>query len=532
MKTAYCNGVVYTGSGFTEAFIVEEGVFICTGDNETILALIGRNDQAVDLQGQFVCAGFNDSHMHLLGYGRYLQMARLDEHTSSLHDLLEYVCQFRQEHDVQWLQGRGWNQDYFCDVSRMPVRQDIDAVIDDIPVVLTRTCGHCLVVNSKALEEAGINDDVISPEGGSIGRDETGKLNGLFYDNAMDLIYNSMPSGNKETIKETILAAAGKLNSYGITSVQTDDYGYSDRESIDDAYLELEKEGKLTVRVNEQCNFTRLNDPKKFIEQGHLTGKGTQMYRTGPLKLLGDGSLGSRSAWMSKPYSDDPSNSGFPLFTAEQMDELTDYANAHGMQIAVHAIGDRCLDQVLDSIEKALDKYPRQNHRHGIVHCQISRADQLERIRKLNMHVYAQSVFLDYDNHIVYQRVGNELGETSYSWKTLMNMGVRVSNGSDAPVEHPDVMKGIECAVTRTSLDGTGPYLPDQAFSVREAIDSFTVNGAYRSFEEDIKGKIEKGFLADFVILSENPFETDKYELHSIRIKATYLEGKCVYGGI
>ena len=535
MKTAYYNGVIYTGIGFAEAFIVEDGVFVCAGDNETIRKQIEKDDNSVDLQGHFVCAGFNDSHMHLLGYGSYLQRARLDEHTSSLKDMLEYVRKFKEANDVSWLQGRGWNQDYFTDVKRMPTRWDIDEVVNDIPVVLTRTCGHCLVVNSKTLEELGITDDVASVEGGSVGRDENGRLNGLFFDNAMNLIYDHIPVPDSRTIRKMILAAAEKLNSYGITSVQTDDYCYSGKvpyNEINDAYVQLAQEGKLTVRVNEQCNFTQLSQLREFIEDSNTTGKGTDMFMTGPLKLLGDGSLGGRTAWLSIPYDDDPSTCGFPLFTQQQMDELIECANDHDMQVAVHAIGDRCLDQVLDAIEKAFIKHPHDDHRHGIVHCQISRGDQLERIRKMKLHVYAQSVFLDYDNHIVTPRVGENMASTSYSWKTLMDKGVTVSNGSDAPVEHPDVMKGIECAVTRTSLDGFGPYLHEQAFSVREAINSFTVNGAYRSFEENTKGKIEKGYLADFVILGSNPFETDKSELHSIKIEAVYLSGKCVYGGI
>ena len=535
MKTGYYNGIIYTGTGFAEAFIAEDGIFSCVGDNDTIRKQLADGDVSVDLQGRFVCAGFNDSHMHLLGYGSYLQKARLDEHTSSLKELLEYVRQFRKGNDIRWLQGRGWNQDFFTDVNRMPTRWDIDKVVNDVPVVLTRTCGHCLVVNSKALEELDIHDDVAPVTGGSVGRNEDGKLNGLFFDNAMDLIYDHIPVPDSKEIKKMILAAAEKLNSYGITSVQTDDYCYSRKvpyKNIDEAYRQLEAEGKLTVRVNQQCNFTDFKQLREFIEDGNMTGRGTDMFRTGPLKMLGDGSLGGRTAWLSIPYADDPSTCGFPLFTQNQMDEMIGYANRHGMQVAVHAIGDRCLDQVLDAIEKALDRYPRQDHRHGIVHCQISRKDQLERIRRLKLHVYAQSVFLDYDNHIVTERVGEKLAATSYSWKSLSDMGVMVSNGSDAPVEHPDVMKGIECVVTRTSLDGYGPYLPQQAFSIREAIDSFTVNGAYRSFEENKKGKIEKGYLADFVVLGSNPFETDKYKLHEIEIKAVYLGGRCVYGGI
>jgi predicted amidohydrolase YtcJ len=199
------------------------------------------------------------------------------------------------------------------------------------------------------------------------------------------------------------------------------------------------------------------------------------------------------------------------------------------MQVAVHAIGDGCLDRVLDAIEHALKEHPRNDHRHGIVHCQITRPDQLERIRDLQLHVYAQSVFLDYDNHIVEKRVGKELAATSYSWKTLTDAGVSVSNGSDCPVELPDVMKGIECAVTRRSMDGTGPYLPAEAFTVREALDSFTVRGAEASFEEDRKGRIAPGYAADFTILDRDPFMTPASQLHTIPVRACYLDGRCVY---
>ena len=166
------------------------------------------------------------------------------------------------------------------------------------------------------------------------------------------------------------------------------------------------------------------------------------------------------------------------------------------------------------------------------MHCQITRPDQLERIRDLGLHVYAQSIFLDYDNHIVEKRAGKALAATSYHWKTMADMGVSVSNGSDCPVERPDVMTGIECAVTRTSLDGTGPYLPDQAFTVREALDSFTLRGAEASFEEKTKGRIAPGYLADFTVLSENPFETDPFRLHGIRVDGCWLGGKRVYGDL
>ena len=324
------------------------------------------------------------------------------------------------------------------------------------------------------------------------------------------------------------------LNACGVTSVQSDDYALFRAipwETVNAAYRELAESGDLTVRVYEQANFTALPELRRFIEAGNRTGNGDAFFRIGPLKLLGDGSLGSRTAHLSRPYADDPAVCGFSLFSTEQMNEMIGYAHARNMQIAVHAIGDACLDQVLDAMEAALEHHPREDHRHGIVHCQITRPDQLERISRLKLHVYAQSVFLDYDNHIVESRVGSERAKTSYSWKTLLNRGVSVSNGSDCPVEFPDVMRGIQCAVTRTSMDGTGPYLPEEAFSLEEALDSFTIRGAEASFEEHGKGLIAPGFLADFTVLARNPFETAPEDLHTIPVHACYLGGRCVYDG-
>ena len=428
--------------------------------------------------------------------------------------------------------GRGWNQDYFSDESRMPDRRDLDQVSLEVPVCAVRACGHCLVVNSKALEILGITAGTPQPDGGRIGMDGEGP-DGRFFDNAMDLVYDRMPAPGKEDVKDMILAACRALNSYGVTSSQTDDYCAFRTVPwtvVNKAYRELEAEGKLTVRVYEQSNFASLETLKEFVEAGNKTGCGTDLFRIGPLKMLGDGALGARTAYLSRPYADDPSTCGIPVFSQETMDEMIGYANAQGMQAAVHAIGDACLDRVLNAYEKALKDHPRTDHRHGIVHCQITRPDQLERILKLGLHVYAQSIFLDYDIHIVKERVGEELASTSYSWKTLLKGGGTVSNGTDCPVELPDAMAGIQCAVTRKTLrDQVGPYLPDQSFTVQEALDSYTSAGAYASFEENRKGKIAPGMLADFVVLGRNPFETEETALKDIPVLATCLGGTMVY---
>lgn len=529
MRTIYYNGVVYTGQmPLQQAFLVEENKFILVGTDEAVLKQPA--EKRVDLKGHFVCAGFNDSHMHLLNYGQVLTIAPLNKHTSSLKEMLRCLEQAEPGRGG-WILGRGWNQDYFSDVNRMPNRFDLDCVSKEYPICAVRACGHALVVNSKALELLHITADTQQIDGGKIVM-EDGEPNGIFFDNAMDFILSNIPNPSKEDVKQMILEACKVMNAYGITSCQSDDYCAFQNlpwQIVNDAYKELEKEGALSVRVYEQANFTKINELAAFIENGNKTGTGTEYFCIGPLKLLGDGALGARTAYLSTPYKDEPSAVGLSVFSQESFDELIGYANEHGMQVAVHCIGDACLDLVLNSIEKALAVCPRTNHRHGIVHCQITRAEQLDRIAKNNLHIYAQSIFLDYDIHIVEKRVGKMLADTSYSWKSLMEKGVTVSNGSDCPVELPNVMAGVQCSVTRCDLKGEGPYLLKEAFSVQEAIDSFTKIGAMASFEECIKGQIAEGMLADFVVLGENPFATEFFKIKDIPILQTFVGGKCVF---
>ena len=528
MTSAYVNGKIYTGTlPLQEAFLVEDGVFTAVGSTHSI---VSKADRIVDLEGRFVCAGFNDSHMHLLNLGQALSVAPLHLYTHSLQEMILCLQQM-QPGRGGWILGRGWNQDFFADVSRMPNRWDLDQVSLDDPVCAVRACGHAMVVNSKALEVLNITGQTPQIPGGEIVM-EDGQPNGILFDNAMDLVYAAVPAPSKEDLKAMLRAACKMLNSYGITSCQSDDYCVFQNVPLavlNEAFRELEETGELTVRVYEQANFTNISDLARFVEAGNVTGSGTDFFKIGPLKMLGDGALGARTAYLTQPYQDDPATRGLSVFSPEVFDEMIGYAHEQGMQVAVHCIGDACLDLVLSSLEKALAAHPRADHRHGIVHCQITRPDQLEKIAALHLHVYAQSIFLDYDLHIVEDRVGKELAQSSYNWKTLMEKGVSVSNGSDCPVELPNVMGGIQCAVTRRDLKGEGPYLPSEAFTVQEALDSFTKMGAKASFEENIKGEIKPGMLADFVVLGENPFETAPNDLKNIPIYQTYLGGQLVF---
>lgn len=527
MKTIYYNGTVYTGEEKRQqAFVVKDGVFDYVGDSDTAKALAGAEDKMVDLEGRFVCPGFNDSHMHVLGFGKMLRNIQLAGHTDSLSGMIAYLKEEAAGLDDAWILGRGWNQDYFSDVKRMPNRHDLDKVSTERPVCIVRCCGHGLVVNTKAMELLGLAEDFEQPEGGSIEAED-----GRFYDNAMDLIYQLMPAPTKDEIKKMIMTACKRLNAYGVTSAQTDDYcAFSnvDWSLIHEAYKELENEGVLSVRIYEQSNITSVEELKRFVEAGNVTGTGSDMYKFGPLKMLGDGALGARTAFLSVPYADDETTCGIPVYSKELMESMISYANQSGMQVAVHTIGDACLDWVLGAYEKALTECPREDHRHGIVHCQIMRADQWEKIKALKLHVYAQTIFLDYDINIVKQRVGEELAATSYCWKSLMDGGVTISNGSDAPVELPDVMAGIQCAVTRKTLNGAAEYLPEEAFSIKEAIDSYTVQAARGSFEEEKKGMIKEGMFADFVVLEQDLFEIPKDRIKDVQVLETYLGGKKV----
>lgn len=535
MRTIYYNAKVYTGAlPLQEAFIVENDSFIFAGSSKDALALRHDDDNTVDLNGAFVCAGFNDSHMHLLGYGQTLSNARLEQHTERLTDVLDCL----REHAARcgssggWIRGRGWNQDYFTDEPRMLNRYDLDTVSTELPVCAVRACGHALAVNSKALEILCITASTPQPEGGEIGM-ENGEPNGLFFDNAMDLVYSAISAPDKDAVKDMIRRACRALNAYGVTSSQSDDYCVFSSlpwQTVNEAFQELEAAGELTVRVYEQANFTNLDSLKGFTAAGNRTGAGSDLFKIGPLKMLGDGALGARTAFLTEPYADQPDTCGISVFSQEVFDEMIGYAHREGMQVAIHAIGDACLDRVLSAIDKALAETPRTDHRHGIVHCQITREDQLRKIAEKKLHVYAQSIFLDYDIAIVTDRVGAARAATSYSWKTLQKLGATVSNGTDSPVEQPFALGGIQCSVTRSNLSGSLPaYLPHEAFSVREALDSYTSWGAYASFEENKKGKIVPGMLADFVVLEKNPFTVDAACIKDIRVLATYLGGEKVY---
>ena len=535
MINIYYNGKVFTGDDtLQQAFVVKEGKFIYVGNNEDALKYKDENAEIIDLDGKFVCPGFNDSHMHVLGYGYSLKMIELSKNTSSLKEVKDTIQNYIDSNTLrenEWILGRGWNHDYFKDVNSFPTKDDLDNVSKDYPICIIRACGHVCVVNSKALELASINKNTAQIEGGQFDIDKNGEPNGIFRENALNLIYNKIPKPDKEDIKNMILKACKSLNSYGVTSAQTDDFIVFpglDYEIIIDAYKELTIEEKLTVKIYEQAQLAQKEELENFLAKGYTTGVGDNYFKIGPLKLLGDGSLGARTAYLNEPYSDDDKTSGICTYTQEQFDDMVELAHKNNMQVAIHAIGDKAMDMVVNSIEKALNNYPRNNHRHGVVHCQLTTENLLNRFRDLQLHAYVQSIFLDYDINIVEDRIGPYRSKTSYNFNRLFK-DTTMSNGSDCPVELPNVLNGIYCAVSRKTLTGKGPFLPNEAMSVKDALLSFTKMGAYASFEEDIKGEIAVDKFADFVILSDNILDIDVDKIKDVKVLNTFIDGKCVY---
>lgn len=541
MKDIYYNGTIFTGEAAdAETMSVEEGRITAVGSFEEIDACGHEGTEARyhDLNGRFVVPGFNDSHMHLLNYGKTLELIDLTKATSSLEEMvsaLSAAISDRRTGADSWIIGRGWNHDFFRDEKRFPDRRDLDRVSTDRPVLIIRACGHIACANTKAMELAGITRDTPQPEGGRFDTDEKGNPTGVFREFGVDLIQSAVPPPTKEEIKLLMVLAMKDLNRRGITSVQSDDLAAFPGvayETVLEAYRELEAEGNMTVRVYEQCLLPSLSSLTDFLSKGYRTGQGSGSFKIGPLKLLADGSLGARTAYLSQPYEDaeNPEERGIAIYTKEELEQLICLADREGMQIAVHAIGDGAMEMAAAAYERAVRENPlREDRRHGIVHCQITTARLLESFKRLRLHAYIQSVFLDYDNHIVESRIGRERAKETYQFKTLLSMGVPVSNGSDCPVERPDVMAGIQCAVTRTTLDGTKEFLKDQALTVEEAIRMYTIMGARASFEEEVKGTLSVGKFADFTVLEDDIRKCESDRIKDTVVLAAYLNGVCVY---
>ncbi len=523
-KKLFYNGYIYT---MDENNPVAKNILVA--DNKIIDLNVKKDSsyQLIDLAGSTLFPGFNDSHMHVLNFGVNLSIVDLNG-IKSIDEMIKHVKKYINENKIkkeEWLFGWGWNHELFKE-NRMPNRYDLDKISKEIPLVLTRTCGHLAVINSKALNLLQISKTA-EVEGGKIYKDKNGDLTGVFAENALNIIYKNREEISIADIKKYIIEAGKELRKKGITFVQTDDLDSANvnYQKIMQAYYELADENKLPIKFNLQLKLNTPDNLLSFLNKNKISYYNDYL-TLGPLKILADGSLGAGTAALRKAYSDQKSNKGKLVYNYQKMLNLVDLAFKNNLQVACHAIGDKTIEVFIDVIEKLQTKY-NNNLRNRIVHCQISDYQLLQRMAVLNINADIQPAFTATDWKIVEKRLGAERTNNSYAWKTMFDLGINAAGGSDCPVEDPDPIWGIACAVSRkdNNNEPKGGWLPWQKLSVYDAFKLYTKNAAYNCFMEKQIGQIKKNYKADFTILDKNPYDLLEKDLKKIKIKGTVING-------
>lgn len=535
MELILYNGKISTRNGFASAIGCKDGIISKIGDDKSILKEKTEDTIVVNLNGKLVLPGFNDSHMHFLDNGYSFRKLDL-KNARSAEDVVKMGRDYLQRQDISkgsWLEAYNWNDNHW-ESKRLPTRKDLDMISRDIPIVASRVCGHIVIVNSKALELLGINKNTPQPSDGSrFDLDENGEPNGVLHE-LFHLVLKLIPKPSVDEIKQMIMLAADVACKKGLTCVQTDDLEViptHDTADIIQAYLELIEEEKLPIRVREQCYMPDMDKLSHFFERGFYCGFGNDYFRLSCIKLIADGSLGGRTAWLLDDYSDEPGQKGLQIYKDEkQFFDLVEAAHAHHMPVAVHCIGDAAAKQTVDAIEAAIKMHPDIKVRHGIVHAQILNDDLCRRMKELDIQAYIQPVFIQSDMYMAETRIGDRI-KSSYNWRTLYDMGIKLSMGTDSPVEDMDPIANLYSAVTRKSI--TNPDMPcwygEEALNIKEAIALYTSGSAYASGEEKHMGLLEEGYLADITVLDKDIYADDTECLKTAQIAMTIVDGKIRY---
>jgi len=514
------------GGKYYDAMAISGDRIVAVGEYRQVKSCLTECDEQLDMEGTFVMPGFIDGHCHLVSLGNALRSVDLTG-CRSIEEMKKRVAEkVAKEPAGSWILGRGWNQNLFSD-RRYPRRDDLDEVAPESPVFLKRVCGHAAVANSLALKKSGINSGYEDSESGYLERDDDGRPAGVLHEVAMQEVSDAIPDPTKEEMKRDLKTAISHAHSQGITSVHTNDWERS-LSDILSVYRKVCTESGLPLRAY-------LDVPRIYFDDlrgsGLITGSGNNWVRIGALKLFADGSLGARSAALSHPYCDDEDNRGVMVTPLEVLEDTIIEAHSEGMQVAIHAIGDRALDVSLDSLQQAYNNFPRVEPRHRMIHCQITRADQFSRLAELNCISAIQPVFVPTDMQIVEDRVGKRLASTSYAWRSMLEEGLICSGGSDAPVESINPIFGVWAAVCRTDWDGSpdGGWYPRQKLSPSTALSLFTRYAAFAEFSENIKGVLAPGALADFAVLDSDPNIISPGKIRDISVIETWVGGRTVF---
>ncbi|MHB9304428.1 amidohydrolase [Fusobacterium polymorphum] len=534
----FINGEIYSMKKEGEKFQslgVKDGKIIFLGTNDEAKNISSK--ELIDLKGKMMIPGMADAHLHLYAYCQNLTFVDL----AKVHNINEMISLMKEKvknvKKGDWVKGVNFDQSKWKE-NRFPTLEEMNSISKDNPVIIKRCCLHAVVANSRALEIAGIGKNYQAGSGGIVELDKNGMPNGILREQSTKVFDDILPDPLKdiEVQKKIMQDVLNDMSSKGITTIHTyaaKIWQYNEDINI---YKNFEKEGKLPLRVTvcidelfepEILTKEKLNNPYRKVQLGAY-------------KIFSDGSMGSRSAALKSPYSDDPENSGFMLFTQEELNNkiLTGYE--HGLQPAIHAIGDRALDMTLSAIEHTLkttkekgmtDEEQKNRLPFRIIHVQMIDDDLLERMKKLPLVLDIQPIFLCTDLHWIEDRIGKERLKGSFALKTMEKAGLIQTGGSDCPVETYEPLKGIYAAVTRQDMEGypAEGFLPEERLSVYEALCMYTKNVHYATGQESVLGTLEIGKFADLTVLEKNLFKIDKKEIKDVKVEQTYVAGNCVF---
>ncbi len=537
------NAYVYPVSGepiVQGAVVIKDGKILSIGTSEEILLhWKGHSKEIKDCGGSFLMPGIIEGHGHFSGLGNNLQHLDLLD----THDWQEIVdsVQMRAKgaKPGAWIAGRGWHQEKWSNpvlknVNGYPYHDLLSKVSPNNPVILFHASGHALFANEAAMHIAGINPETKNPKGGRIVRDEAGNLVGVFEENAMDLIYKpyrefldarSSEEQANEWYKAISLAQQHCLQN-GITSFQDAGSTYTEINQ----YNSMAVHDSLDLRL--WVMFRQPYDTMKIHMAGlPIIRSGKDMFTCRAIKAQMDGALGSFGAWLLKPYSDKPGFTGQNTTTIEEIQEIAALAMENGMQMCVHAIGDRGNREVLNVYEQEMSRHPdKKDLRWRIEHAQHLNPEDMPRFKQLGVIASMQGIHCTSDAPFVEKRLGHERArEGAYAWRSLLDLGVHIANGTDAPVERVNPFTNIYALVTRRRLDDGQVFFVEQAMTRKEAIYAYTLGNAYAGFEEDIKGSLEPGKWADIVLLTQNLLTCPDDSIPLTNVKMTMVGGKIKY---
>ena len=549
--TLYVNAVVHTmdeENTVANAFAVRGDRLVGVGDREQLEERFDPKE-IVDLDGKPVYPGLIDAHGHVFSLGISKITVDLLGTTSPQEVASRVKERVAKVEPGTWVRGRGWDQNDWK-VTKFPEHAVLDRVSPNNPVYLTRVDGHAGWANKAALDIAGITKDTPDPEGGRIIRDAKGNPTGVFVDDAQTLILSQLPPLSDEEAAEALHLAMNELVKDGLT--EGHDMGIDSQEFK--IYKEFADSGKLPVRIYAMVGGTKGELWQEFLKTGPLIGYGNHHLTVRGLKLYADGALGSRGAALIDPYTDDPTNRGLTVTTQQDLEQGVQDALAHGFQVSTHAIGDRGNNIVLNIYENALKQYPGSDRRLRVEHAQVLAPDDIPRFKQLGVVPSMQETHCTSDMYWAEARLGPVRVRGAYAWRSLLNTGVVIPGGSDFPVEDPNPMFGIYAGVTRQDQQGmprnaddvrkyfqlssagvtdpaafNGGWYVGQKLTREEAIRSFTTWAAWAGFEEDLKGSIAPGKLADFVVLSADIMTIPASEIFKTKVEMTVVGGKTVY---